>query len=105
VDAHAWTQSKSDYVFDLPNRSHGQVHESFPGDKAARITSIKLYVRSTPPARTADPEAFEPQDGSGDTQNGAGKGDGSGGNGGGNGGNAGVTPVAQSVKGGSEDEF
>ena len=105
VDGHAWTQTKGDYVFDLPNRSHGQVHESFPGDKSARLSSIKLYVHTAPPARTADPEAFEQQDGSGDAQNGAGNGDGSGGNGGGNGGNAGVTPVAQTVKGGSDDEF
>lgn len=105
VDAHAFMQGKSDYVFDLPNRSHGQVHESFPGDKSARLSSIRLYVRSTPPARTVDPEAFEPQDGSGEAQTGGGNGDGTGGNGGGNAGNTGVTPVAQGVKGSSEDEL
>jgi len=81
------------------------VQESFPGDKSARLSSIKLYVHTTPPARTVDPDAFEPQDGSGEAQSGGGNGDGSGGNGGGNGGNARVTPVAQSVKGGSDDEF
>jgi hypothetical protein len=86
VDGHAWGQAKKDFVFDLPNRSHGQVHESFPGDRAARISSIEVFVRTAPPARKADPEAFEPQDGSGETQSGGG--DGSGG-GGGNGGNNG----------------
>jgi hypothetical protein len=101
VDGHSWTQTKRDYVFDLPNRSHGQVHEAFPGDKSARISSIKLYVRTTPPARTADPEAFEPHDGSGEAQSGSGNGDGSGGNNG----NPGVTPVAQTVKGASDDTF
>jgi hypothetical protein len=101
VDGHAWTQSKSAFVFDLPNRSHGQVNEAFPGDKSARISSIKLYVHATPPARTTDPDAFEQQDGSGEAQSGAGNGDGSGGNNG----NRRVTPVAQTVKGGSDEEF
>jgi hypothetical protein len=105
VDGHEWTQKKSDYVFDLPNRSHGQVQESFPGEKSARLSSIKLYVHTTPPARTVDPDAFEPQDGSGEAQSGGGNGDGTGGNGGGNGGNGRVTPVAQTVKGASDDEF
>jgi hypothetical protein len=105
VDGRDWAKSKGDYVFDLPNRSHGQVHESFPGDQAARLSSIKLYIRTTPPARKTDPDAFEQQDGSGEAQAGSGNGDGSGGNNGGSSGNAGVTPVAQSVKGSSEDEF
>ncbi len=105
VDARTWGQTKGEYVFDLPNRSHGQVHESFPGDRSGRVTSIKLYVKSAPPARTVDPEAFEPQDGSGEAQSGGGAGDGSGGNRGGNAGNGGVTPVAQGVKEGSADEL
>ena len=105
VDGHDWAKSKGQYVFDLPNRSHGQVNESFPGDQAARLSSIELYVRTTPPARKADPEAFEQQDGSGEAQTGSGNGDGTGGNNGGSHGNDGVTPVAQSVKGGSEDEL
>lgn len=99
VDGHAWSQGKSVYQFDLPNRSHGQVRESFPGDKTGRVTAIRLYVHSTPPARRTDPDAFEPQDGSDAPQSGGGNGDGSGGNRG----NAGVTSVAQGVKGDSDD--
>lgn len=105
LDGRQWAKTKSEYVFDLPNRSHGQVHELFPGDQGARLSSIELYVRTTPPARKTDPDAFEQQDGSGEAQSGSGNGDGSGGNNGGMQGNAGVTPVAQGVKGGSDDEF
>ena len=104
VDGKAWTQSKRDYVFDLPNRSHGQVHESFPGDKSARISSIRVYLRSAPPARRPDLAALEQQSGSDDAQAGGGNGDGSGAGGGGSGGNTGVTTVAQGVKGTGEDE-
>ena len=93
VDGKTWAQTKGDYVFELPTRSHGQVKEFFPGDKSARVTSIQLYVRSTPPARQADPAVFEQQGGSDDPQSG-GSGDG---NGGGSGGNNGVTPTAQGV--------
>jgi hypothetical protein len=91
VDGKSWAHDKNDYVFELPNRSHGQVKETFPGDKSARITSLHLYVRTPPPARQPDPEAFAPQEGGSDgAQNGGGNGDGSGGN-------NGVTPVAQGM--------
>jgi hypothetical protein len=105
IDGHTWAKTKGDYVFDLPNRSHGQVHESFPGDKFAHITSIRLFIRTPAPARTVDPDAFEQQDGSDESQSGGGNGDGSGRNGGGNAGNIGVTPVAQGVKGNPDDEL
>jgi hypothetical protein len=105
VDAKSWAQSKGQYVFELPQRSHGKVQEIFPGDKSARISSIQLYVHTTPPSRQPDPAAFEQQGGSDDTQNG---GAGSG-NGDGSGGNNGVTPAAQPVNNGSapadDDEF
>ena len=97
VDGKTWATTKGDYVFELPQRSHGQVEELFPGDKSSRVTSIHLYVKSTPPARTPDPAALEQQGGSEENQNG---GPGSG-NGDGNGGNNGVTPVAQPVNNGS----
>ena len=93
VDGKTWAHSKSEYVFELPTRSHGQVKELFPGDKSARVTSIQLYVHSAPPARQPDPAAFEQQGGSDDPQ----RGGGGSGNGDGNGGNSGVTPVAQGV--------
>jgi hypothetical protein len=96
VDGRAWPKAKTEYVFDLPNRSHGQVREAFPGDKQGRVTAIRLYVKSAPPSRQADPDAFESQDGSDEAQRGTGNGDGSGGN-------NGVTPVAQGVKGDSDD--
>lgn len=93
VDGKAWALSKGDYVFELPQRSHGKVQELFPGDKSSRITSIQLYVHTTPPARQPDPAAFEPQGGSDDSQNGGpGSGDREG-----SGGNNGVTPAAQGV--------
>lgn len=105
VDGKTWATSKGDYVFELPQRSHGQVKELFPGDKSSRVTSIQLYVHTTPPARQPDPAALEQQGGSDDTQN-AGGGTG---NGDGSGGNNGVTPVAQPVNGGSspadDDQF
>lgn len=105
VDGKTWATSKGDYVFELPNRSHGQVKELFPGDKSSRVTSIQLYVHTTPPARQPDPAALEQQGGSDDTQNG---GAGSG-NGDGSGGNNGVTPAAQPVNGGAspadDDQF
>jgi hypothetical protein len=104
VDGKAWKQTKGDYVFDLPNRSHGQVHESFPGDKGARVSSIRVYVKSAAPAREADLAALEQQSGSDDAQAGGGNGDGTGGGGGGNGGNTGVTAVAQGVKGDVDEE-
>lgn len=100
VDGRAWSKEKSDYVFDLPNRSHGQVRVEFPGDKLGRVSAIRVYVKSTPPARKADPEAFETQDGSDEAQSGTGNG---GGNGDGTGGNSGVTPVAHGVKGDWDD--
>ncbi len=93
VDGKSWALSKGDYVFELPQRSHGKVQELFPGDKSARISSIQLYVHTTPPSRQPDPAAFEQQGGSDDSQNG---GQGSG-NGDGSGGNNGVTPAAQGV--------
>jgi hypothetical protein len=81
VDAKSWAQDKDDYVFELPRRSHGQVEELFPGDKSARISSVQLYVHTTPPARQPDPDAFAQQEGgSDDAQSGGGNGDGSGGN-------------------------
>ena len=105
VDGKTWARSKGDYVFELPTRSHGQVKELFPGDKSARVTSIQLYVRSTPPARQPDPAALEQQGGSDDPQNSGG----GPGNGDGSGGNNGVTPAAQVVNNGSatadDDQF
>jgi hypothetical protein len=105
VDGKTWARSKGDYVFELPQRSHGQVKQFFPGDKSARVTSIQLYVHTTPPARQPDPAAFEQQGGSDDPQN-AGPGSG---NGDGSGGNNGVTPVAQGMNNGSpaadDDQF
>jgi len=103
VDGKAWQHAKGSYVFDLGNRSHGQVTQYFPGDKSSRITSIQLYVHTTPPARQPDPEALEQQEGGSDEpQNGGGNGDGSGGN-------NGVTPGSDSARdvnqGASEDEF
>ena len=105
VDGKTWAQSKGDYAFELPNRSHGQVKQLFPGDKSSRVTSIQLYVHTTPPARQPDAAALEQHGGSDDTQN-AGNGSG---NGDGNGGNSGVTPVAQPMNKGSapadDDQF
>ena len=105
VDGKTWAKSKGEYVFELPQRSHGQVKEFFPGDKSSRVTSIQLYVHTTPPARQPDPAALEQQGGSDDTQNGGG----GAGNGDGSGGNNGVTPVAQGVNNASatadDDQF
>lgn len=103
VDGKAWQHDKSHYVFDLGNRSHGQVTQYFPGDKSSRISSVQLYVHTTPPARQPDPEALGQQEGGSDeTQNGGGNGDGSGGN-------NGVTPGSDSARGvnegASEEEF
>lgn len=99
VDAKSWAHDKDDYVFELPKRSHGQVEELFPGDKSARISSVHLYVHTTPPARQPDPEAFAPQEGgSDDAQNGGGNGDGSGGN------NS-AAPTARRVNDTSSDEL
>ena len=105
VDGKAWTQSKGDYVFDLPNRSHGQVHQFFPGDKSSRITSIRVYARTNPPSREPDAAALEQQTGSDESQAGGGNGGGDGSGGGQNAGNDGVTGVAQGVKGDGEEEF
>ncbi|HEY1693596.1 MAG TPA: hypothetical protein VGG39_15615 [Polyangiaceae bacterium] len=105
VDGKTWAGAKGEYVFELPNRSHGQINQLFPGDKQSRVTSIQLYVHTTPPARQPDPAALEQQGGSDDTQNGGG----GSGNGDGSGGNNGVTPVAQGVNNGSapadDDQF
>jgi hypothetical protein len=105
VDGKSWAHSKGEYVFELPQRSHGKVQQLFPGDKSARVSSIQLYVHTTPPSREPDPAALEQQGGSDDTQNG---GPGSG-NGDGSGGNNGVTPVVQGVNNdqapASDDEF
>ncbi|HEX8792459.1 MAG TPA: hypothetical protein VF765_16030 [Polyangiaceae bacterium] len=103
VDGKAWHQTKGEYVFELTNRSHGQVVESFPGDKTARISSVQLYVRTTPPDRHPDPEALEPQAGGSDEpQSGGGNGDGTGGN-------NGVTQDSAAARGvnegASEEEF
>ncbi len=103
VDGKAWQHDKGHYVFDLGNRSHGQVTQYFPGDKSSRISSVKLYVHMTPPARQPDPEALEQQEGGSDeTQNGGGNGDGSGGN-------NGVTPGSEQARGvnegANEEEF
>lgn len=99
VDAKSWAHDKDDYVFELPKRSHGQVEELFPGGKSARISSVKLYVHTTPPARQPDPEAFVQQEGgSDDAQNGGGNGDGSGRN-------NGDSPAAQGVNDGNSDEL
>jgi hypothetical protein len=62
VDAKSFALAKSELVFSLPKHSHGKVKATFPGDKSARITSIELYVRATPPPRTPDPAAFEQQE-------------------------------------------
>jgi hypothetical protein len=105
VDGKTWEKTKGEYVFELPTRSHGQVHQYFPGDKSARVTSVQVYVRNTPPARQPDSAAFEQQGGSDDPQNGGG----GAGNGDGSGGNNGVTGVAQVVNNGSatadDDQF
>lgn len=103
VDGKTWQHDKSAYVFDLGNRSHGQVTQYFPGDKSSRISSVQLYVHTTPPARQPDPEALEQQEGGSDeTQNGGGNGDGSGGN-------NGVTPGSGAARGvnegAGEEEF
>lgn len=98
VDGKDWQHTKGEYVFELTNRSHGQVTEFFPGDKSSKISSVQLYVHTTPPDRHPDPEALEQQEGGSDeSQSGGGNGDGSGGN-------NGVTPAARGVNGGSEDE-
>jgi len=101
VDGKTWQHAKGSYVFDLGNRSHGQVTQYFPGDKSSRISSVQLYVHTTPPARQPDPEALEQQAGGSDeTQSGGGNGDGSGGN-------NGVTPdstTARGVNEGANDE-
>jgi hypothetical protein len=97
IDGKRWTLEKSDYVFELPKRSHGKVKELFPGDKAARISSVQLYVHTTPPSREPDPAAFEQQGGgSDDAQDDTG-----------NGGNTDVTGTAQGMNGApqpSEDD-
>jgi hypothetical protein len=81
VDGASWTTGKTDYVFELPNRSHGQVRQLFPGDKSSAVTSLRLYVHTSPPDRTPDPDAFmERAAGSDDSHVGGGNGDGSGGN-------------------------
>ncbi|MGD0528040.1 MAG: hypothetical protein ABSE49_23100 [Polyangiaceae bacterium] len=101
VDGKTWSQTKGQYEFVLPSRSHGQVEQLFPGDLQGRVTSIKVYVHATAPERKLQPAALAPQGGSDDPQN-VGGGDGSGGgNGGGNGGNTGVTTVAHGVNNGS----
>ncbi|HEX3342974.1 MAG TPA: hypothetical protein VHS09_00325 [Polyangiaceae bacterium] len=105
VDGKTWAKTKGEYVFELPTRSHGQVRQYFPGDESARVTSLQVYVRNTPPARQPDSAAFEPQGGSDDPQSGGG----GAGNGDGSGGNNGVTGVAQGVNNGSatadDDQF
>jgi hypothetical protein len=101
VDGHSWATGKTDYVFELPNRSHGQVRQLFPGDKSSAITSLRLYVHTSPPDRKPDPDAFmEGAAGSDDSHMGGGNGDGSGGN-------NGETPVAQGVTSPSaeDDQF
>jgi hypothetical protein len=101
VDGKTWQHAKGAYVFDMGNRSHGQVTQYFPGDKSSRISSVQLYVHTTPSSRLPDPEALEQQEGGSDeTQNAGGNGDGSGGN-------NGVTPgstAARGVNEGSNDE-
>ncbi len=77
VDGASWALHESAYVFELPNRSHGQIKQLFPGGQSSPITSIRLYIHSAPPARQPDPDAFAHQ---GEGQNGGGNGDGSGGN-------------------------
>lgn len=103
VDGKEWQQSKGEYVFELTNRSHGQVTEFFPGDKSSKISSVQLYVRTTPPDRHPDPEALEQQAGGSDEpQSGGGNGDGTGGN-------NGVTQDQSAARGvnegASEEEF
>jgi hypothetical protein len=101
VDGKTWQQHKNDYVFELTSRAHGQVTEFFPGDKSSKISSVKVYVHSTPPNRQPEPEALEQQaGGSAENQNGGGNGDGTGGN-------NGVTQDQASARGvnnGSNDE-
>jgi hypothetical protein len=106
VDGKTWAKTKNEYGFQLPQRSHGKVQGLFPGDKSARISSIALYVHTTPASREPDPAAFEPQEGGSEESQGNGAGTGSGD---GNGGNIGVTPAAQGVNGGpspaDDDQF
>ena len=56
VDGKAWASAKGDYVFELPTRSHGQVQGTLPRGRAA-VTSVQLYVTTTPPVRQPDPAA------------------------------------------------
>jgi hypothetical protein len=62
---------KDDFVFSTPRHSHGRVLELFPGDKSAKISSVQIYVRTSPPSRPIDPEAFEDESGSSADQNGS----------------------------------
>jgi hypothetical protein len=103
VDGKAWQHAKGEYVFELTNRSHGQVTEFFPGDKSSKISSVQLYVHTTPPDRHPDPEALEQQAGGSDeNQTGGGNGDGTGGNNG----VTRETAAARGVNSGNgEDEF
>ena len=55
-----WAQRKGDYVFELPNRSHGQVKELFPGDKSSPghfHPALRAHDAPRAPARSCGPGA------------------------------------------------
>jgi hypothetical protein len=59
----------TDWYFTMPRRNSGQALGHFPGDKLAKLSAIELYVKTAPPARTADPDVLDDAAGSAVTQN------------------------------------
>ena len=55
VDGHGLDADEGDYIFDLPNRSHGQVHESFPATEARLFADQALRTHTTPPGARGHP--------------------------------------------------
>jgi hypothetical protein len=68
VGAGEWKADGDAYVFSTPPHAHGKVKATIPGDKQASISSVQLFVHTAPPARIADPEALDAQNGSDDDQ-------------------------------------
>ncbi len=66
VTSKEWAAEKDAYVFTTPRHAHGKVKAIFPGDKTAGISSVQVFVRTSPPPRHVDPEAFDSIDGSDD---------------------------------------
>ena len=64
LGAAEWKSDKDSLVFVTPRHAHGKVKASLPGDKSASVSSVQLFVRTSPPARTVDPEAFDSKSGS-----------------------------------------